>query len=342
VSLEAGMRGLSETIARQAPPGRYKKVAVTEFVDMDGVPTRLGARLASELTAALFDRQAFEIVDRQFLERLVAEHELALRGYVAEESAKKLGRMSGADAIVTGAYVDRGATIRVHARLIDVESGAIAAAANADVLPDQGSDASDTEGVFRSPGKGPKRMALSFDSLPSDQGWQYTSDYHAAPPESRVFTLKDGVLAQDSVGVGALDAQYNLPGIVDPRATFDIRVRARVLAKESRGASDDANSFGFSFGVQCEEGEIGVGLDPARITDASHAVLTTATDNRLWHDYRLVGRMDQGYRFFIDGALIATGGARREKLRNRVYLGDITGGPNARAEISRYSFEQKR
>ena len=116
-------------------------------------------------------------------------------------------------------------------------------------------------------------IALDFDSLPSEQGWTYTT--RGIVPETSVFSVSDGILIQNSLGVGFAgqgNNSYEILDAVDPILPFTISVTARVL--EETGAFT-TNSFGFAFfGVTGTEW-FAVGLGTSRIEDGLETRLKT-------------------------------------------------------------------
>ncbi len=74
----------------------FDKIAIGE------ISGRGSADLTDELTQALFESGRFEVLDRQNLDRILAEHRLNLAGFVDEEQAAELGKFLGAAALIFG------------------------------------------------------------------------------------------------------------------------------------------------------------------------------------------------------------------------------------------------
>ena len=102
-----------------------ERIAVIEFPDLDGRVSDLGRYLSEELITRLHRTGRFEVVERQLLNAVLAEHRLHLSGLIDPESARTLGRILGVDAIATGTLTDLGDRIRINARLIATESGSV-------------------------------------------------------------------------------------------------------------------------------------------------------------------------------------------------------------------------
>lgn len=109
-------------------------VAVAYFDNTSGVtaldPLKKG--LADMLVSDLTGTPLVRMVERERLDALLTEVALQRSSWVDSSSAVRLGKGLGAAYIVTGAYLVQGDTIRVDARVINVETGEIAAATHAE------------------------------------------------------------------------------------------------------------------------------------------------------------------------------------------------------------------
>jgi len=65
------------------------------------------------------------VVSNADRKKILEEAKLVLSGLTAEDKIIKLGKLSGANVIFTGSYLVSGNRIRVHARLVNVETGKI-------------------------------------------------------------------------------------------------------------------------------------------------------------------------------------------------------------------------
>jgi TolB-like protein len=113
------------------------RIAVIEFSDIDGKVTGLGRFVAEELTTRLFRTKKYEVVERELLNKVLEEHKLSLTGIIDQSSAKELGKLIGVDAIVTGTVAELGKTVKINARLIATETGAIFAVAAVEIAKDE-------------------------------------------------------------------------------------------------------------------------------------------------------------------------------------------------------------
>ena len=101
-SLDTALSELTEQIIGGLSGEQVRKVAVTEFVDLDGKTTEFGRYISEELTTRLFRATKFEVVERHLLNKLVEEHKLNLSGVIDEERLRNLGGFSGRMGFVQG------------------------------------------------------------------------------------------------------------------------------------------------------------------------------------------------------------------------------------------------
>lgn len=123
---------ISESLAAQDK----KKVAILPLTDLAGSRTQLGQLLAEELTNQLFVRRAdrFEVVERNKVDAIWQEQELAAEGWLTSEAIGGIGKLVGADAILTGSIAELGDRLRINARLMSVPSGQLFATASTFML----------------------------------------------------------------------------------------------------------------------------------------------------------------------------------------------------------------
>ena len=177
-------------------------------------------------------------------------------------------------------------------------------------------------------------ISLSFNSLPSAQGWTYVS---SGLTETNVFSVDGTKLTQNTLGTGSSGyAYYQMAGILDVTQPFSIEVQARMLGEEL------STPGGFSFfatGVGLYAGPL-LGANIVAIIDPGPGVFV-AVDTSSFHDYLFQANPQNGtWTLYIDGALAASGQLNTSNLPNLVYFGDVSTGVNGRAEINKYIFSQ--
>lgn len=115
-----------------------KKVALVPFAWADG-KTDIGSNVVSErLTTRIVRLGKLEVVERAFLDKVLAEQKLQVTGLISSESAKELGKILGVDAIVTGSLIEVAGMVEINARVILAETGEVLGAQYARVPKDWG------------------------------------------------------------------------------------------------------------------------------------------------------------------------------------------------------------
>ena len=109
-------------------------VAVSGFSTKTGKPSGL-ADLLNETAVVAFGRiDTITLVEREKLDVLLAEQELALSDLVDTENAIKVGKFLAADYIVTGSIIEMANTVVVFGRVINVSTGEVESVAQV-ILP---------------------------------------------------------------------------------------------------------------------------------------------------------------------------------------------------------------
>lgn len=135
-TLDQRLTELSKEISDGLTENQKRTIAVVEFVDLEGRVTNFGRFVAEELITRLYQTRKFKVIERQLLNKIVAEQKLSLGGMIDQTSAQKLGKLLGVDAIASGTVTDLGKTLRVNARLISTNTGEVFAVAAAEIAKD--------------------------------------------------------------------------------------------------------------------------------------------------------------------------------------------------------------
>jgi curli biogenesis system outer membrane secretion channel CsgG len=136
-TLDEGLSNLSEQISDNLSENRKRRIAVTEFVDLEGETTNFGRYLSEKLITKLFQTKKFRVIERQQLNKVIKEQKLSLTGIIEPESAQKLGRLLGVDAIAAGSVTELNRTVEINARLIDTETGEVFSVASVEISKDE-------------------------------------------------------------------------------------------------------------------------------------------------------------------------------------------------------------
>jgi hypothetical protein len=81
-------------------------------------------------------------------------------------------------------------------------------------------------------------------------------------------------------------------------------------------------------------------MDTSTIQDAVQTAIGPGIDTTVLHEYRLEGTPGVGYEFFVDDALVASGPPSPSDMPNLLFLGDLTPGGNAQADVTLYRLQQ--
>ena len=81
--------------------------------------------IAGMLISELAANPAARVVEREGIEKLLAEQSLGASGKVTPETAAKIGKLVGARYVITGTFIDFYGDFRVDARIVNVETGEI-------------------------------------------------------------------------------------------------------------------------------------------------------------------------------------------------------------------------
>jgi len=111
-----------------------KTIAIADFIYVDGRASADGDVVAARLTTELIKMQNMRVVERKQIQKILAELNLQSTGVVDQDSAKKLGRMLGADLLLVGSLDELpGKLLELNLRLANVESGEAVSAASGQI-----------------------------------------------------------------------------------------------------------------------------------------------------------------------------------------------------------------
>ncbi len=174
-------------------------------------------------------------------------------------------------------------------------------------------------------------VRLEFDSLPTDQGWNFHSSY----VEEDHFQVDGTTLYQDTMlldyGPGRW-AYYTYDlNTLDGAPYWRIAMRARVHEYETpTGYGTWCWAFMVSVAMAGYDGTMALDSQYMQFSDDS----VQQFDGTDWHDYEILGNMrERTYAIFVDGDQFYYGPMSSHST-TQIALGDGTGDANARAEVS--------
>lgn len=119
--------------ARESIPDEQTVVAVADFVTDQGKVTRLGRVVTDKIISVLVKSGRFSVLERELIDRVIAEQKFQLSPFADENSAAEFGKILGAEAIITGKLSDLGSVFYLSTRAVDVTTGSLLSTADAEL-----------------------------------------------------------------------------------------------------------------------------------------------------------------------------------------------------------------
>ena len=135
---------ITASYSEQRLIGPKKRIFISEFENLSAYgQRRLGKGISDILSTELSKTNSFILLEREKLEEMMKEQTLGQTGFINEQTAPELGKLLGANAIITGSITQFGtrtethdiiltsgkkqiATCAVDIRIIDITTGQIA------------------------------------------------------------------------------------------------------------------------------------------------------------------------------------------------------------------------
>ena len=130
-SLDEITRELTSSLLDQ-PEAAALRLALFGFSTPDAKPCEPGDAMVEDLTTRLF-RSGVQVIERHRLDEVIREQRLSASDLLDPNAAARLGRLVGADGVVTGTISAAGTVYRLNARVVRVETASIVAVGDADV-----------------------------------------------------------------------------------------------------------------------------------------------------------------------------------------------------------------
>ncbi|HSS47768.1 MAG TPA: FlgO family outer membrane protein [Thermoanaerobaculia bacterium] len=247
---------MATQIASSASKKKKQKIAILPFNDLDGKPSRLGSYISEELVTDLIRLGGFDIVERAMLDRLLGELKLEQSGLIDPATVKKVGKIAGVNAIVTGSITNLTSYVSLNCRLIDTQTGHIFAAAKTRIFKD--ADLKIMEGMSppdggrtSAPEPGSKQQAGNLIFMLkrcSRFGTSINCDFlimSKAPDRSLLFTASASRMideggheyAASSVALGGRNGDQSASTTLTANVPVSARLTFEGISPESRRAS---------------------------------------------------------------------------------------------------------
>lgn len=115
-----------------------QKIAVINFIDTTSKQRFLFSDiLETDLNTKIINTGRFKVIEKNRLDEILKELKFGYEGLTDPAQSKQFGKMSQADAILTGTYFERGKQVQVSAKLINIETGEVVWADNISVLKEE-------------------------------------------------------------------------------------------------------------------------------------------------------------------------------------------------------------
>lgn len=187
---------ISGSIAKQ----QKTRIAVVPFRELDGRTTVLGTYLAEELVTNLFMIGNLDIIERAMLDKVIGELKLGSTGAIDPETAKKVGKIAGVEAIVTGSITDLQSYVGINCRLIDTETGRIFGAAQTKIVKDDDVKKIMTMPVTPAQTTSPARASAPAAGEKKAATWQYGTIHVTVESMRKSGTVANVVLVYENSG----------------------------------------------------------------------------------------------------------------------------------------------
>ena len=188
VAVPAQIRSLDEAIQEAVSVLKNdlkpeETVAVLNFVSGSEALSKF---ILEELAVALVNGRKQKSVDRWNLETIRKERDFQMSGEVSDDEMRSIGRMLGAQVVLSGSILDRGLSYQFRLFAIDVESGVQKAASSLqvnnrdptvrffiDTQPNSEKTGAYRSGSYTIGERGPAGGFIFYDRKVSTNGWRY-------------------------------------------------------------------------------------------------------------------------------------------------------------------------
>ena len=130
------MPAIAATVAAEPAPATVA-VLYFDYAGKDPALEPLRKGLTQMLISDLAAEETIRVVERERLEAVLAEQKLGASGKIDARTAARVGKLLGARYLVLGSYFDVMRSLRVDARLVEVETGRIVQSVGAGGKPDE-------------------------------------------------------------------------------------------------------------------------------------------------------------------------------------------------------------
>ena len=120
------LRLVSNDMVKQLTARNKNSVAISSFLDLDNQETQLGRYMADKFSIGMV-ASVLQITDRSQLAHLLNDNKLSSKIILDPKTVPQLGKITGAQVVITGNYTTLDNTIDITVKAIDIERGLIIA-----------------------------------------------------------------------------------------------------------------------------------------------------------------------------------------------------------------------
>jgi TolB-like protein len=98
-------------------------IAVADFLNDDGKISKLGRYTAEKLTPYFTRSDQFQVLERALIDKVIAEQQFQVSAFVDESATQEIGKLLGAETIVSGTISELNDAFYFNAKVVDVAHG---------------------------------------------------------------------------------------------------------------------------------------------------------------------------------------------------------------------------
>lgn len=102
--------------------GARLSIAVSDF-KIEGTSDFTSTAITEKVITELVRLRRFKVLEREALQKIIEEQKLGMSGLIDESTAAQVGKLAGADAILTGSVTVTPTFSKISVRLVEVETG---------------------------------------------------------------------------------------------------------------------------------------------------------------------------------------------------------------------------
>ncbi|MEI7482515.1 MAG: FlgO family outer membrane protein [Elusimicrobiota bacterium] len=189
------------------------KLAVLEFAYTSGKASDGPVIIQERLTTLLAQNKKLILIERNLLKKVLGELNLQASGAIDEETTRKLGKLLGADAVITGTLNDtKDGETEINARVVETETGKILTAAGASVRKTWQDTPTVTQTGKNYDGKPLVQLAILLDTSNSMDGlinqarnqvWKIVNELNASEKSGSAPVIEVAVYEYGNSGLTA-------------------------------------------------------------------------------------------------------------------------------------------